>query len=69
MPVSLPAPSVDRFALRLRPDGVYFVEGRVIPVRDESSLALDNGEAVVRVHDRVDPSKDLGWGVLGVQIE
>ncbi len=40
----------DRFQLRLEPDGVYRVDGRVIPVRDNAILGVDDRKPVVLVH-------------------
>ena len=51
----------DRFALREDPDGVYRVDGRVIPVRDEAAVRDDNGEPVVGVQRL----SDMGVGRLG----
>lgn len=44
----------DRFALRPGPDGVYFIEGRMIPVRKDSPNdvgAVDDSQPVIGVHD------------------
>ena len=44
-------PTVDRFELRREPNGVYHVNGRVIPVSDDSIRTIDHGKSVVPVHD------------------
>jgi hypothetical protein len=55
------APSPDRFTLCLGPDGVYRVDGRVIPSADHPSHRIDHNELVVVVHG----SADQGKGILG----
>jgi len=51
----------DRIRLRLEPNGVYFVDGRVIPVRHDACGSVDNGKAIVPVHDGC----NLREGLLG----
>lgn len=50
--------------LRRSPDGVYHIQGRVIPVRDNAALGVDNGQPVVGIHD----GKDVCMGLLGSQV-
>lgn len=60
------APGPDRFALRLGPDGVYRVDGRVVPIREDGAESrIDDREPVVGVHRGIDDRKDSGWAKLG----
>lgn len=57
----------DRFALRREPDGIYRVDGRVIPIRDDGSNVIfcyNDGELVVAVHTVPHPQSDLAIGTL-----
>lgn len=56
--------NAERFALRLVPDGVYRVDGRVIPVCDNAVLSVNDSQPVVSVHN----SKNVGIGLLGSQL-
>ncbi len=49
---SLTGDGPDRFALRRGPDGVYLVDGRVIPVADNSAGGVDDSKPVVGIHVR-----------------
>ncbi len=56
----------DRFKLWREPDGVYRVDGRVIPVADNSAKEIstvNDGKPVVSVKRLC----DMGVGVLGRQ--
>ena len=62
----------DRFKLRLEPDGVYRVDGRVIPVRDETARdvgGVDNGESVVGVKCLGDMMPSGLGGLVTMDIE
>ena len=62
----------DRFELRLEPDGVYRVDGRVIPVRDETARdagGVDNGESVVGVKCLGDMMPSGLGGLVTMDIE
>lgn len=52
-----------RFALLLEPDGVYRVDGRVIPVCDKAAISNDHSKPVVVVHD----ADNCVVGLLGSQ--
>ena len=58
-----------RFALTLCPDGVYRVDGRVIPVRDDSALSVDDGQPVVSIERKEDVSIGGLGSVLGVNVK
>lgn len=62
-------PSPDRFALRRELDGVYRVDGRMIPVCDHCFGAIDDRESVVPIHDLKDVSVSLLGGHLGVHVK
>lgn len=56
--------NASRFALRLQPDGVYRVDGRVIPVADHSAKpvgCIDDSESVIGIHGCM----NVCVGVLG----
>ena len=62
----------DRFALRREPNGVYRVDGRVIPVCDDRAESVggnDDGESVVCVHDAQDMRISRFGSVLGMNVE
>ena len=61
--------AVDRFALRREPNGVYFVDGRTIPVRDNGAISLNDSEAVIGVHNGNNAGVGIGGAKLGVHIE
>lgn len=52
---------IDCFCLSLGPDGVYRVDGRVIPVRDEARIGVDHSKPVVPIKNL----SDMGVGLLG----
>ncbi len=55
----------DRFELRRGPDGVYRIDGRAVPIADESSegrVAVDDRQSIVRVASL----PNMGVGFLGV---
>lgn len=58
-----------RFALRRGPDGVYRVDGRVIPVCYDAAGCVDDGKPVVAVHSGINDMKRRGGAVLGVYVE
>lgn len=58
-----------RFDLRLEPDGVYCVDGRFIPVRDNSAICLNNSKPVVRVHVLNNGGVGLLGALRGVDVE
>lgn len=60
---------IGRWDLTLNPDGVYRVDGRVIPSADHPAFRVDDGEPVVGVHSGIDNAEGLGWAVLGAHIE
>lgn len=54
----------NRFALRREPNGIYRVDGRVIPVCDEGAEPIgtvDDRQSVVRVHN----TPNIGVSLLG----
>ena len=55
-----------RFALLREPNGVYCVDGRTIPVRNDAPDSIYDRESVCRVHRPVDDVKRLLGAVLGV---
>lgn len=60
------------FALRRDPDGVYRIDGRVIPVRDDGAcaeVAVDHRKAIIPIHDRLNDSERLSGSVLGVNVK
>ena len=52
----------DRFELRREPDGVYRIDGRVIPSAYDASLCVDHCDPVVGVHN----GKNKVRGLVGV---
>lgn len=60
---------VDRFALLRKPDGVYLVDGRLVPVRHDSAVCLDDGQPVASVHGLDHDGVGLGCAVLGAHVE
>ena len=52
----------ERFALRREPDGVYRVDGRVVPIADDTTLGVDDRQAVVGVQR----GSNMGVGRFGV---
>lgn len=59
----IPEPEFDAFALRSLPDGVYRIERRMIPVRDNSAVSNDDRKPVVAVHS----GYDVTVGLLGCE--
>ena len=59
----------DRFALHLGPDGVYRVDGRIIPSTDHPAHGVDNDQFVVKIHRGVHQRESLGGIVGRVHIE
>lgn len=62
-------PTPDKYALRHRPDGIYCVDGRVIPSANNASRSVDDRDLVVGITGGVDDVKRFRGGVLGVDIE
>lgn len=63
---------LDRFKLHTGPDGVYRIDGRVIPIRDDGPKVvggIDNGQAVVGVHDHSHAVIGLVGRQRGVDVE
>lgn len=61
--------SADRFALLRKPDGVYLVDGRLVPVRDDGAVGFDYGEPVVAIHDAEHGGVGVCGAVLGAHVE
>lgn len=61
--------NAERFRLLLEPDGVYRVDGRAIPSRDDPAACIDHGEPIVGIHSRCNNSIGLIGVVLGVHVE
>lgn len=62
----------DRYDLTLGPDGVYRVDGRVIPVRDDRAKvirAVDDRKLVVGVHGGVYDGERLVGAVIGMNVK
>jgi len=59
----------DKFSLRRMPNGVYCVDGRIIPVADDAARRVNNGESVVNVSDRSKSRKHLRGSKLGVDVK
>ena len=58
----------DRFKLTLGPDGIYRVDGRVIPAADHPAYRVDNGKPVIGVHGGVDNLKSPMGAVIGMNV-
>ena len=61
-----------RFELRCDPNGVYRVDGRVIPVAHDSTEitgSVDYGEPIIRIHNPDHLGIGLCGSVLGVNVE
>ena len=58
--------TVDRFALTRMPNGGYCVDGRFVPVRDDTLNGVDDRKSVIAIHAGLDNEERLGWAVLGV---
>ncbi|KEY05144.1 hypothetical protein [Brucella inopinata] len=54
--------------LRFTPDGIYRIDGRVIPVGDDPALSIDDRKFVSSVHSGTDNGISLGGAVLGVDV-
>lgn len=54
--------------LRLTPDGIYRIDGRVIPVGNHAGLCVDDGQLVSGIHDTINNSVGLSGAVLGVDV-
>mgnify|MGYP006873511011 CR=1 FL=1 len=64
--------ALDRFALRLEPNGVYRVDGRVIPVCDNCTNnvgADDDSQSIISIHGRQDVCVGLLGAVIGMDVE
>lgn len=62
-------PRPDRFELRLGPDGVYRVNGRVIPIADDAAKGVDDCQLVPEIHLRADQRVSRSGVCLGVNVE
>lgn len=62
-------PGPDRFALLRKPDGVYLVDGRSVPVRNDGAVGFDHSQPVVLVRDCGHDGVSLGGAVLGAHVE
>lgn len=58
-----------RFDLRLGPDGVYRVDGRIIPIADNSTLGINNSKPVIGVHGLANMSISQAGVELGVDVK
>ena len=61
-----------RFALRREPDGIYLVDGRVIPVRDDSAkggVTIDYSKPIVGIHGSEDSRINFSGSQLGVNVK
>lgn len=56
-------PSPDQFPLWRQPDGIYGVNGRLVPSTDETALSVDDRESVKGIHNL----GDVGVGLLGAE--
>lgn len=56
-------------SLWLMPNGVYRLDGRVIPVGDDTAISDDHSQLVVGVHRGEDMSVGLLGSQLGVDIK
>ena len=59
----------DLFALTCKPDGVYCINGRSIPIRDDSTVCLNNSKPVVGVHNADNLGVRIGGTKIGVDLE
>ena len=55
-------------SLFLEPDGVYRIDGRVIPVGNDTTLRVDDGKLVLGVHDGADDGVGLSGRAIGVNV-
>ncbi|MFC0246400.1 hypothetical protein ACFOLL_04355 [Falsochrobactrum ovis] len=54
--------------LRLTPDGIYRLDGRLIPVGDNPALGINDSQLVSKIHSRVNNGVSLGGAVLGADV-
>lgn len=59
----------DRFALTRGPDGIYLVDGRVIPVADHARAGVNDGQPVVGIQGHRNPSVSLVGVHIGADVE
>jgi hypothetical protein len=58
-----------RLKLRLGPNGIDCVEGRVIPSADDPLVSVDHDQPVVAVHGVDDRIVSLSGAMIGVDVE
>lgn len=54
-------------SLFLMPDGVYRIDGRLVPGADHAAAGVDNGQLVVGVHDAMNDGEGLGGASLDAE--
>ena len=59
----------DLFALTRKPNGIYCINGRSIPIRDDSTVCLNNSKPVVGVHNADNLGVRIGGTKIGVDVE
>lgn len=59
----------DRFELRRMPNGIYCIDGRIVPVRCDASDCIDDNQLIVRVNESGNMGKRLTGVKFGAHVE
>ncbi|WP_424982109.1 hypothetical protein [Maritalea sp. S77] len=61
--------NAERFTLRPMPNGVYSIDGRLIPIRDDSARSLNDSKSVVGVYSARNMGVSLGGAAAGMDVK
>lgn len=61
--------NAERFALRLKPNGVYSVDKRTIPATYHPGVGVNDGQPIVSVHPLIDDGIGFLGGECSIDVE